>query len=78
MFSAETIFFEFGNCRIVAANFNFLLNELNFSCGNYSREETIQGRKLYEEIRYIGIFDLDIKLPPCRKTKQRKFEENFS
>ena len=21
-------------------------------CGNYSREETIQGRKLYEEIRY--------------------------
>ena len=23
-------------------------------CGNYSREETIQGRKLYEEIRYIN------------------------
>ena len=22
-------------------------------CGNYSREETIQGRKLYEEIRYM-------------------------
>ena len=22
-------------------------------CGNYSREKTIQGRKLYEEIRYI-------------------------
>ena len=22
-------------------------------CGNYSREETIQGRKLYEEIRYV-------------------------
>ena len=22
-------------------------------CGNYSRSETIQGRKLYEEIRYI-------------------------
>ena len=22
-------------------------------CGNYSREETIQGRKLYEEIRYL-------------------------
>ena len=21
-------------------------------CGNYSREETIQGRKLYEEIQY--------------------------
>ena len=25
-------------------------------CGNYSREETIQGRKLYEEIRYIFFF----------------------
>ena len=23
-------------------------------CGNYSREETIQGRKLYEEIRYLN------------------------
>jgi len=23
-------------------------------CGNYSREETIQGRKLYEEIRYVA------------------------
>ena len=23
-----------------------------YRCGNYSREETIQGRKLYEEIRY--------------------------
>ena len=22
-------------------------------CGNYSREETIQGRKLYEEVRYL-------------------------
>ena len=22
-------------------------------CGNHSRDETIQGRKLYEEIRYI-------------------------
>ena len=24
-----------------------------YRCGNYSREETIQGRKLYEEIRYM-------------------------
>ena len=24
-----------------------------FNCGNYSREETIQGRKLFAEIRYI-------------------------
>ena len=25
-----------------------------YRCGYYSREETIQGRKLYEEIRYIS------------------------
>ena len=25
-------------------------------CGNYSREEIIQGRKLYEEIQYIFFF----------------------
>ena len=25
-------------------------------CGNYSREEAIQGRKLYEEIRYVIIY----------------------
>ena len=24
-------------------------------CGNYSREETIQGRKLYEEIWFLSI-----------------------
>ena len=27
-----------------------------YRCGNYSREETIQGRKLYEEIRYVLLF----------------------
>ena len=43
---------EIVEVRIVAANFNFLPNKLNFCCANYSREETIQGRKLYEEIRY--------------------------
>ena len=39
--------------QIVATNLNFLPNKLNFCCGNYSREETIQGRKLSEEIRYL-------------------------
>ena len=37
---------------MVAANFNFLPNKLNFCCGNYSGEETIHERKLHEEIRY--------------------------
>ena len=33
-------------------------------CGNYSREETIQGRKLYEEIWYIfySLFALTTKI----------------
>ena len=35
----------------VHANFNFLPKQLNFCCGSYSKEETIQGQKLYEEIR---------------------------
>ena len=32
----------------------WLLSSLG--CGNYSKEETIQGRKLYEELRYITYF----------------------
>ena len=28
------------------------VKKLNICCGNYSREETIQGRKLFAEIRY--------------------------
>ena len=34
--------------RIVAANFNFLPNKLNFCCGNYSKAETIQGQKQFK------------------------------
>ena len=54
--SEETILFwiwKLKEIQIVAANFNFLPNKLNFCWGNYSREETIQGRKLYEEIREL-------------------------
>ena len=50
-FPRKLFFFEFGNCSQFKY-FNFLPNKLNFCCGNYSREETIQGRKLYEEMRY--------------------------
>ena len=32
---------------------NFLLNKHNFCRVNYSREESIQGQKLYEEIQYF-------------------------
>ena len=41
------------NSNSSCANFNFLPDKLNFCCGNYLREETIQRRKLYEEIRYF-------------------------
>ena len=33
---------EIVEIQIVAANFKFLPNKLNFWCGNYSREKTIQ------------------------------------
>ena len=36
------------NCRTISI---FLPIKLNFCCGNYSREETIQERKLCEEIQ---------------------------
>ena len=52
--------YYFLNLKIVANSntqlpqyFNFLLDKLNFCCGNYSREVAIKGRKLYEEIRYF-------------------------
>ena len=55
------IFFEFGNCskfKQLPHYFNFLLNKLYFCFENYSREETIQGWKLYEEIWYWNLFEI--------------------
>ena len=58
----------FPNYRISSysfrGNYSFLNSTLctvtfgcsTYRCGNYSREETIQGRKLYEEIRYADWF----------------------
>ena len=34
-------------------------DQSTYKCGNYSREEPIQGRKLYEEIRYVSSKDED-------------------
>ena len=51
--SKETILFwiwKLWKIQIVDANFNFLPNKLNFCLGNYWRQETIQERKLYEEM----------------------------
>jgi len=55
-------------------------------CGNYSREETIQGRKLYEEILYksrfvykhtqAGVFwSLDERFENTGKTHRPSFEK---
>ena len=38
---------EIEKIQTVNTNFNFLHNNLNFCFGNYSREETIQRRKLH-------------------------------
>ena len=38
--------------QIVAAIFQFFTEQSDYCCGNYSREETNQGRNLYEEIKY--------------------------
>ena len=44
---------ELWKIQIDAANFNILPNKLNFCFGNYSREENIQGQKLFSDIRYL-------------------------
>ena len=45
-------FFEFGNPKVTVHKAK---GHSTYMCGNYSREETIQGWKLYEEIRYRRI-----------------------
>ena len=52
--AAETISFliwKLYKIQIVAANFSFLPNKLNFCRGKNSREETVQEQKLYKEIQ---------------------------
>ena len=54
----KLFFLEFGNgsqFKQLPQYFSFWINKLNFCCGNYSREETIQGQKLYEEMRYVEL-----------------------
>ena len=57
--SAETILFEFGNPKVTVNKAKghkgaaTIQGSKLFKGGNYSREEIIQGRKLYEEIRYV-------------------------
>ena len=49
LFSQKLSFFEFVNPKVTVQNVRKL-----FKGGNYSREETIQWRKLYEEIWQAG------------------------
>ena len=37
----------------ICYNYSNIQGRKRFKWGNYSKEETIQGRKLYEEIRYV-------------------------
>ena len=50
--SAETILFL--NLALFTVIFDLYFINLNSGRGNYSREETIQGRKLFAEIRYLN------------------------
>ena len=44
--------YSFLNLALFTVTFDLYFINLNSCRVNYSREETIQGRKLYEEIRY--------------------------
>ena len=48
-YSRKLLFSEFGNPKVTVHKAKGHSIQM---WGNYSREETIQGRKLYEEIRY--------------------------
>ena len=50
--------------RISANSFFFEFNLMycHQRCGNYSREETTQGQKLFAEIRYLPILILPVSL----------------
>ena len=45
--------YSFLNLALFTVTFDLYFINLNSCCGNYSREETIQGRKLFAEIRYL-------------------------
>ena len=50
--------FEFGNfskLKYMPQYFSFSLDKLNICWGNYSREETIHGQKLYEKIGHVPL-----------------------
>ena len=70
--SEETILFL--NLEIVTnsnscAIFHFFLKKLNACFGNYSREETVQGQKLYEEILWLNPYLLRLNFLPEKKYK---------
>ena len=46
--------YSFLNLALFTVTFDLYFINLNSCSGNYSREETIQGRKLFAEIRYVG------------------------
>ena len=45
--------YSFLNVALFTVTFDLYFINLNSCSGNYSREETIQGRKLFAEIRYL-------------------------
>ena len=74
--------YSFLNLEIVANISNscrnisifYLINKLNFCCRNYSREETIQWLKIYEEMQYslhIIIVFCEYKWSTARKNRTK-------
>ena len=50
--------YSFLNLALFTVTFDLYFINLNSCRGNYSREETIQGRKLFAEIRYVCYIQL--------------------
>ena len=74
--------FEIGANSVVAAIFHFLLNQLNFWCGNYSKKKSIQRQKLLKEIGYSNwklfyFFSNDVSGGPVATVDVYELSDNY-
>ena len=42
--------------KLISCHIHWIAYRISYGCGNYSREETIQGWKLFVEIRYVLVY----------------------
>jgi len=69
--------YSFLNLALFTVTFDLYFINLNSCRGNYSREEAIQGRKLFAEIRYVFFFKNDLRFIVSQHLKKEPGGLNF-